>query len=214
MKPALIFDLDGTLWDATVPITESWLIVGRKYFGPGYQLDVETVKGLMGKTMKEIADCLTPKDARYEDIAPFVEECFRYEREYLVDHPGALFPNELDVLIALSRTYVLYIVSNCQAGYIENFTKLVPEGLFLGHRCWSDTKKEKQFTIRRLMEDYGIREACYIGDTDKDESASHLAGIPFVFASYGFGESFKPEAIATSFEDLPRAIAQLPLHAS
>ena len=27
----------------------------------------------------------------------------------------------------------------------------------------------------------------YVGDTDKDREASEYAGIPFVFASYGFG---------------------------
>lgn len=208
MRTALIFDLDGTLWDATVPITESWNIVGRKHYGPDYFVSVDTVRGLMGKTMAEIAEALTPKDAAPETIPAFVDDCFSYEREYLVDHPGSLFPFEEETLELLAKTYDLYIVSNCQSGYIENFIPLVREGLILGHRCWSDTRKDKQFTIRLLMEQCGIEEAIYIGDTNKDEAASRAAGVGFVFAAYGFGTALAPDGVAHSFEELPKAVAE------
>ena len=202
MKPALIFDLDGTLWDASVQVAESWNIVGRKYFGPDYFVSDEVVRGLMGKTMQEIAIALTPENANPEIINDFVDECFYFERVYLQDHPGIPFPGEIDALLDLKKDFDLYIVSNCQSGYIENFINIVPEGLFLGHRCWSDTQKEKHFTIRLLMDDYGIEKAIYIGDTEKDETATHLAGLPFVFAAYGFGTAKSPEATIHSLSEL------------
>lgn len=45
--------------------------------------------------------------------------------------------------------------------------------------------------MRLLMERNGIAEAAYVGDTQGDLEAARLAGIPFVWAAYGFG---KPEA--------------------
>ena len=202
MKPALIFDLDGTLWDATVQVAESWNIVGRKYFGPDYFVSDEKVRGLMGKTMQEIAEALTPENAEIEHLQDFVDECFYFERVYLQDHPGVPFPHEIEALVELKKDFDLYIVSNCQSGYIENFLNIVPENLFFGHRCWSDTQKEKHHTIRLLMDDYGIKEAIYVGDTEKDESAAHLAGLPFVFAAYGFGSAVAPEATINYLTEL------------
>ena len=37
------------------------------------------------------------------------------------------------------------------------------------------------------MARHGIASACYIGDTQADSIAARVAGIPFVWASYGFG---------------------------
>lgn len=209
MKPALIFDLDGTLWDASKQITDAWRIVGQKYFGPGYRLTQETVMGLMGKTMSEIAFSLTPKDASKEVADAFVDECFEFEREYLALEPGVPFPHEIETLQDLTRDFDLYIVSNCQAGYIETFLPLVPPNTFLDHKCWSDTKKDKQFTIRLLMDIHGIEEAVYIGDTEKDEAASRAAGIRFVHAAYGFGNANHPDAVVYSFAELSRVLRAL-----
>ena len=38
------------------------------------------------------------------------------------------------------------------------------------------------------MERNHIKNAIYVGDTMSDKTAADFAGIPFCFASYGFGE--------------------------
>ncbi len=201
MKPALIFDLDGTLWDSSGVVAESWNEVGRRYYGDGYFVSPEEVRGLMGKTMNEIAAYLLPENAGPE-AERFTRECFSYEVTYLGPHPGSLFPNELDVLRKLSEDYRLFIVSNCQNGYIENFMPLVPESLIEGFMCFGDTHQPKNVTIRTLMAKYGIERAAYIGDTAGDEKATRLAGIPFIHAAYGYGKCENPDAVASSFESL------------
>ena len=201
MKPALIFDLDGTLWDSSGVVAESWNEVGRRYYGDSYFVSSEEVRGLMGKTMVEIANYLLPENAGSE-AERFTQECFSYEITYLGPHPGSLFPNELEVLKKLACDYRLFIVSNCQNGYIENFLPLVPADLFEGFMCFGDTHKPKNVTIRALMKKFGVEKAAYIGDTVGDEKATRLAEIPFIHAAYGYGTCENPDASAESFEDL------------
>ena len=43
------------------------------------------------------------------------------------------------------------------------------------------------------MERNNIDKAVYVGDTILDKEAADLAGIPFVFASYGFGNVKNPD---------------------
>ena len=67
--------------------------------------------------------------------------------------------------------------------------KLGIRELISGHLCFCDTQAPKGETIRILMERHGITSAAYIGDTQGDADAARDAGIPFVWASYGFGEA-------------------------
>lgn len=201
-KPALIFDLDGTLWDACKSVGESWTIVGRQYFSGDYEITAEMARSQMGRTMDQIAASITLGEIEPEARKRFIDDCFAYEVEYLRNHPGQLFENELETLTKLKEAgYPLYIVSNCQSGYIENFLPLAP-GLFLDHMCWSDTKKEKSVTIRALMERHGIERAIYIGDTDQDGVATRDAGLPFCFAAYGFGTTELYDGKADSFTQI------------
>ena len=206
MLPALIFDLDGTLWDACKEIGEAWTIVGKKYFGDDYVVTLEMARSQMGKTMEEIANALMYSELPQDEKDKFIKEAFEYEIEYLKDNPGKLFGHELEVLCSLKdKGYPLYIVSNCQTGYIEKFLPLAPS-LFIDHMCWSDTGKPKNVTIRALMERNGIENAIYIGDTEKDEDAAHKAGLPFLHAAYGFGSALAPEGVAHSFTAIPEQI--------
>ena len=52
---AVIFDLDGTLWDATGCSCDIWNRVFDKYEEVGFRMTQEISAGLMGKTMEEIA---------------------------------------------------------------------------------------------------------------------------------------------------------------
>ena len=63
----------------------------------------------------------------------------------------------------LSRKYKLFIVSNCQSGYIEAFLKNTGLGeYFADYTCPGDTGKLKGENIRIIMERNGIKEAIYV----------------------------------------------------
>lgn len=210
MLPSIIFDLDGTLWDSSEQVAASWNEVLHEFVGDVYSFSRETVLAQMGLVMEDIGRNITPKSLQGEDKENFVKACFMREVEYLQDHPGKLFQDEIITLRALKeKGYHLYIVSNCQSGYIETYLNALDEPLFEGHMCYDDTKKSKDFTIRTLMERHHIEKAVYVGDTATDEAASRGAGIPFIFASYGFGKAKDPDASITSISELPAALDSL-----
>ena len=69
------------------------------------------------------------------------------------------------------------------------------------------TGLDKGSNIRLVMERNNITQAVYVGDTQKDAAAAEKAGIPFIFAEYGFGDA--PNAVLRigSIEELPQAVA-------
>ena len=48
-----------------------------------------------------------------------------------------------------------------------------------------------------------------IGDTEGDEKATRFAGIPFVWAKYGFGKAVSPDAVLNDITELPSVISNL-----
>ncbi|MNR54842.1 Phosphoglycolate phosphatase [compost metagenome] len=52
------------------------------------------------------------------------------------------------------------------------------------------------------MDRNNLSSPVYVGDTEGDLKAARYAGIPFVFASYGFGEVSDYDYIINSFEGL------------
>ncbi|HAS56677.1 MAG TPA: HAD family hydrolase [Firmicutes bacterium] len=203
MKKNLIFDLDGTLWDATKQIAAAWENEGKAFFGLSYSISVLKVKEEMGKTMDVIAKDISPSNINELDIAKFGKACFEAENAYLSVHPGKLYDKEIETLKKLKTIgFDLFIVSNCQKGYIENYLKIIDPCIFKSYLCYGDTNASKDVTIKKLMDKFDLEDAIYIGDTYKDEESSHKAGIKFIHASYGFGKSLNPEGVIASFPEL------------
>ena len=185
---SLIFDIDGTLWDSRALVAEGYNLQLRDEGLEHLSTDAETLKGLFGKVMTEIADALLapiPAPERYA----LMERCMARENRYLQENPCKIgYPGIVEALEELSKNHRLFIVSNSQRGYPDLcIEKLGLEPYISGHLCFGDTGTPKGETIRVLMERHDITSAVYIGDTQGDADAARDAGIPFVWASYGFG---------------------------
>jgi len=114
--------------------------------------------------------------------------CAQKELEILHEVGGELYPGLEETLNYLSKKYKLYIVSNCQSGYIEVFLKLSGVGhYFLGHQCYGTKGNPKAENIKDIVNDHQLANPVYIGDTMGDYTSATKAGVPFIFANYGFG---------------------------
>ena len=108
-----------------------------------------------------------------------------------------------ETIISLSTQYQIFIVSNCQAGYIEAFLKNTGlENYVIDHLCPGDTGVLKADNIRLVMERNGLKSAVYVGDTQGDADACKKAGIPMIYAAYGFGQVEEPQVTIASMEEL------------
>ena len=186
---SIIFDLDGTLWDSTDTITEAWQTALSK--APYMQSEImtrERVRSITGMTYDKIFEKLFPflTDAQRAEVKYL---CSVSELEILQKQGGTLYPGLTETLEYLGEKYKLYIVSNCQSGYIELFMDLHDmHDHFLAHQCFGTKGNPKADNIKDIVNDHDLKAPVYVGDTMGDYESATKAGVPFIFASYGFGD--------------------------
>lgn len=200
---SLIFDIDGTLWDSRALVAEGYNIQLEREGLQHLFVSAEVFLNLFGKVMTEIADAIfasVPTPERYE----LMERCMDTENKYLLDNPCNIgYPKIKETLAELSKKHRLFIVSNSQRGYPELcIGKLGLTDCIQGHMCFGDTGTSKGKTIRTLMEKYNIQSCAYVGDTQGDYEATLEAGVPFIWAAYGFGTPEGYVSKIDNFEDL------------
>ncbi|MBP1905774.1 phosphoglycolate phosphatase [Paenibacillus turicensis] len=185
---SIIFDLDGTLWDSRDVVVKAWNDVLKKYKEINKTLTKEDFKGVMGLQIKEIGMRFFPhlKEDMQQKI---LKECCEIESQYLTEQGGRLYEKLEETLEILSKKYKLLIVSNCQSAYMEsfyNFHKL--QRYFVDFENPGRTGLSKGENIKLVIARNNLTNPVYVGDTEGDQKAAKFAGVPFVFASYGFGE--------------------------
>ena len=198
----VIFDVDGTIWDSTEVVQKAWNQALREEGLGSSHVTADDLRGLFGLPMKAIMERVLPNESE-ETQDRVAKRCFRYEHEFLAKEAGSVYDGIEEMLRRLSARYPLYIVSNCQAGYIElmlDKTGFAP--FFKGHLCPADTGLLKADNIRRIADENGLQNALYVGDTLWDESASREAGVVFAHAAYGFGTAKAPDLIIHKPMDL------------
>lgn len=184
----IILDVDGTLWDTTEVIAKGWNRAISEIGGTSAIITPSILKREFGKPMDEIANSLF-HDASEEKRELLLERCCKYEHDLLKENTDdLLFSGVKETIRKLSEKCSLFIVSNCQSGYIELFIeKAGVEKYITDYECFGDTGRSKGENIKLVMERNDLEEAVYVGDTEGDYQATVLAGIPFIFAKYGFG---------------------------
>ena len=184
---SLIFDIDGTLWDSRALVAEGYNLQLRDEGMEEFCVDAQRLRPLFGKVMTAIADELFPHLPPRERYA-LMERCMERENRYLEENECCIgYEGIPETLEALAKRHRLFIVSNSQQGYPELCIQKLGLGDWIsGHLCFGDTGTSKGKTIRTLMEKYAISSCAYIGDTQGDLEATREAGIPFIWADYGF----------------------------
>lgn len=198
----IIFDVDGTLWNSTEIVAEAWTAYLREKEKMNITITSERLMSLFGQLLPDIAKALFP-DFSEEEQLRIIDACCQAEHEALLRQCAPLYEDLEETLAALSKKYPLFIVSNCQAGYIEVFLKATGFGkYFTDHLCPGDTGMAKGANIRQIVKVHSLKAPVYVGDTMGDFTACEEAAVPFIFASYGFGQVEHPYAVIQKPADL------------
>ncbi len=209
MKKGILFDLDGTLWDSSGAVIESWNSTIAKHSSLGLTFTQAQMRGFMGKTLGQIGDLMfpmLPPDERQR----LMRLCSDEENEFLKTAPPYMYPNAKETLEGLATDYLLAVVSNCQDGYIQIFLEKCGFGeLFSDFECAGRTGLDKGDNIKLVAKRNGLEKCFYLGDTEMDGEAARKAGVPFIHAAYGFGSPAGFDARITDISQLAEAVASL-----
>ena len=199
---SIIFDLDGTLWDSTSAVIDIWNETISSYKQVKSKITLEDMKSVMGLVVKDIAFKFFPY-LEQEIGVKIINNCFINECEYLEKNGGILYDRLEEILKSLTSNYKLFIVSNCQSGYIEAFLKAhALDKYFVDYESAGRTNLTKGENIKLIMQRNNLKSSVYVGDTQGDLKAARFAGIPFIYASYGFGAVSEQDYVIYKFDEL------------
>lgn len=205
-KRGIIFDMDGTLWDSAKAVAESWTEVVAREYTPERVITEDEIKRVMGLTMDKLAAQIFP-ELPEERRLQLLDVCGREENEYLRTHGAIVYPKVEETFQRLKEKYHLYIVSNCQSGYIEAFLEYYGYGKYIEDiECYGNNGLVKGENIRKVVERNHLTKAVYVGDIQGDYDASMQAGVDFIHAGYGFGAVDADVPRITAFEELPKVV--------
>lgn len=205
-RQALIFDLDGTLWDTTEVVARAWnCALGRA----GLQrppMTAADIASIMGLTHEQIFPRLFPDlpGSERERLSHF---CYEEEERFIRAEGGRLYPGVAQSLPTLARRWPLAIVSNCQAGYIELFLEWSGLRVFADFECHGRTGLSKGENLHRVVQRNGWSRVLFVGDTAGDQQAAAEASCDFIHAGYGFGQVQGEPPRLARFSDLVGLLA-------
>lgn len=182
---AIVFDLDGTVWDATSAVAAGWSHVVAQANLP-VEITADKIRSVAGLPYEQCVETLLPGLSRsHPHLLPELEKA---EHETVLKHGGTLYPGVAEGLARLRKNFRLFIVSNCQEWYLKAFLKHSKlEMYFEDALCIGQTGLPKTKNIQEILRKAGTSRALYVGDTHWDQQAAFYAGVKFIFASYGFG---------------------------
>ncbi|MFC5402137.1 HAD family hydrolase [Cohnella soli] len=212
MPEAMIFDLDGTLFQ-----TETLLeTVHRRVFETLREEDlyalptppIDTLLGSLGMLLSDIWKRVMPEgtpEAHERANALLLQ----YEMEELAAGCGILYPDVAETLRELrGRGIRLFIASNG----LEDYVKGVPAGREIGdlfEASYSAGEYEtasKVDLVRLLLDRFGLTSAWMVGDRSSDVEAGKRNGLYVVGCDYaGFrreGELDGSDAVIRDFKEI------------
>lgn len=196
---SLIFDMDGTLWDAVDTYVKIWNVTYRR-LGIEASTTREQLLDCMGMTLDRIIDHIAPSTMDRQIFAMTLRDV---DKEILPRDGGILYDGVAESIQELAGHYKLFMVSNCGSDGLKMFLD------FTGLRPWftdtltnGETHRPKEDNMLTLIQRHGLKAPVYIGDTEGDCRSTHAAGLPFMHAAYGFGSAPDADFRANTFREI------------
>jgi phosphoglycolate phosphatase len=186
---SIIFDMDGTLWDAVATYAKAWDQYYRVTKIDGLQV-YDRLMANMGVEEKMLLGLMLPHISEENRSAEYNLKVVPMIYSTIAQLGGNIYDGVLTGLKELSARYRLFIVSNCPARTIDCFMDYADiRRLITDSMAHGQNYKSKAENIQLLMDKHHLKQAVYVGDTESDRLQSEKAGVPFVFINYGFGKS-------------------------
>lgn len=187
---SIIFDLDGTLIDSAPSILSSLqAALAAAAICPNRPLDQNLIGPPLAQIMAEVVG-----DEHQERI-PEIMELFKVHYDTTGYLNTIFYPGIPEMLAQLQKKKIdLYIATN---------KRITPTLKILNHLGWSGFFKgvysldhfkpavaDKSTMLARVVYDlnYCVNDLVYVGDRSEDAEAAKKNRIPFLFASWGYGE--------------------------
>lgn len=195
---AIIFDLDGTLWNACLVTAMGWS-AGLSKLGIDKRVSSEDIRCVSGSTIEAAVDKLFPGlRLKYPKLINVLSE---HEIAAFQSHSGIFYKGVVEGFKELSFSYKIFLVSNCPEWYMRifiDYSKLDKAITKFDCNGMSGLPKDKM--LARLKNEHSLKNPVYVGDTAGDEEAADLAKMEFIHVSYGFGKS---KGKVKSFDSFP-----------
>ena len=157
---SLIFDMDGTLWDAVDSYCEIWNVTSGQ-LGIDRVVTRDELIDLMGCTIDVIMERLFR--GREVDTERYLDLLDRNERLMMPRLGGRLYPDVMRRIPELSRRYRLFMASNCGSDGLRNFLKFTKlEPYFEDTITYGETLKDKQWNIRVIADRNNLKNPLYL----------------------------------------------------
>jgi len=205
----LMFDLDGTLVDTCVDITNA---LNHALNSHGFKsLAVEDTKKLVGEGLTKLVEKVlgSEKDRLRDDV---MRKFLDYYSEHLADHSRE-YPHVRETLEMLTG-YKKAVISNKRESLSTKLLDLTDLLKYFNLVVGSDTTSEKKpsavpviYVLQKF--DVSAREALMIGDSNYDIEAARKAGVRTAAVTYGYrGRRYLADAdfIIDSFGNLPSVL--------
>jgi phosphoglycolate phosphatase len=197
---ALIFDIDGTIWNASPACAKGWSL-GLKKLGIDLKINPGQIEKVSGQPCEQCIDILLP--GLREKIPELYNTLNLSETEAVESEGGKFYNGALEGIRQLAERYKIFLVSNCQEWYMKlflNFSNLKPA--LAGFDCHGLSGLPKDKMLLRLKGSHTIYNPVYIGDTAGDEAAAKMAGMTFIHVAWGFGKPQGKPIIVHTFREL------------
>lgn len=199
----IILDIDGTIWDTTEIVAVAWNNAKNVNFSYLPQITSSQLKEQFGKPMNEIAESLFPTLTAQQQEILLEECCIQEQKELSKINCDLTFEGVVDTIKTLSKSFNLFIVSNCQKGYCELvIQKNGLQNLIKDFECFGNNGKSKDQNISLIIQRNNLQKPVYVGDTQGDSDSCAKIGVPFIWASYGFGKNVTCTKKIDLFTDL------------
>jgi len=200
MSNAIIFDIDGTLWNACPSSAKGWN-KGLEALGISERVTAKGIESVAGNPYAKCVEILLPN---LQEKYPSLLEIFnKYEKEVVENEGGLFYDGVLSGIQELSQNSPIFLISNCQEWYLKLFLKFSGiKDLFQDYDCHGMSQVPKNEMIQNMKDKHCLNNAIYIGDTAGDEKAAELSNTDFIHVSYGFGKPANKHLSFSSFDKL------------